>query len=156
MQITSASFADGEMIPLTFAEKDAGGENRSPQLSWSGAPEGARSYALTIYDPDAPTGSGFWHWVAFNIPLSTTELAEGEALPDGAREWLNDYGYEGYGGACPPPGRTHRYIHTVHALDVESLDVPQGATCAQARFMLMAHSIDSASITPLFALPDQG
>ncbi|MCT1556994.1 YbhB/YbcL family Raf kinase inhibitor-like protein [Helcobacillus massiliensis] len=155
MQLTSQALTDGEAIPLEFAEPSSGGENTIPDLAWSGAPDGTKSYALTVYDPDAPTGSGFWHWVAFDIPTSVTSIEKGGALEAPAREWENDYGYKGYGGAAPPAGRTHRYIHTVHALNVEKLEVPEGATQTQARFMLMAAQIDSASITPVFSQPKE-
>lgn len=152
MLIRTDAFAEGEAIPVRFAENAAHGENIHPGLAWSQLPEGTRSLALTVFDPDAPTGSGFWHWIAFDIPANATSIAEGDALPIGAREWTNDYGYGGYGGPCPPEGRVHRYIHTVHALSCERLEVPEGATQAQVRFAIFANQLDSASITGRFQL----
>lgn len=152
MQLISSSLTDGAAIDLAHAELSAGGQNLSPALAWSGAPEGTRSYAVTCYDPDAPTGSGWWHWIGFDIPATITELHEGAELP--GREWANDYGYAGYGGPCPPPGPAHRYVFTVHALDCEELGVGDEMTQASVRFTLLAHAIDQASITSTFALPD--
>lgn len=155
MELTSTSIEANAPIDLKHAEQGAGGQNLAPQLSWNGAPEGTLSYALTIYDPDAPTGSGWWHWVAIDLPADVTSIAEGQALPEAAREWVNDYGYVGYGGAFPPPGPAHHYIHTVYALPVDRLGVPDTATSAQVRFTILATALDSASITGLFALPEQ-
>ena len=104
MKITSTSITEGQPIELAYAHADAGGKNISPQLSWTPGPEGTKSYAITIYDPDAPTGSGFWHWILADIPADVTSLGEGGPLPAGVREWTNDYQEEGYSGACPPPG----------------------------------------------------
>lgn len=156
MLIRTDAFVEGEAIPVRYAEQAADGENVHPALAWSEAPEGTRSFALTLFDPDAPTGSGFWHWIAFDIPASTTEIGEGENLPVGAREWMNDYGYEGYGGPCPPEGRVHRYIHTVHALSCAKLEVPEGATQAQVRFAIFAHQLDSVSVTGRFQFTAKG
>lgn len=155
MELTSTSITDGADIALRYAEGDSGGENVTPQLSWSGAPDDTKSFAITIYDPDAPTGSGWWHWVAADIPASVTEIGEGAGAPAGAREAENDFGYVGYGGACPPPGPAHRYIHTVHALSVKSLDAPADASSAVLRMNIMTNSLDQASITGTFAQPDQ-
>lgn len=156
MRIHTDAFAEGEAIPVRFAENAAHGQNIHPDLSWSEAPEGTQSFALTVFDPDAPTGSGFWHWIAFDIPASIASIGEGEDLPSGVREWVNDYGYEGYGGPCPPEGRVHRYIHTVHALSCEKLDVPAEATQAQARFAIFANQLDSVSLTGRFQLAPDG
>ena len=123
-----------------------------PDLSWSGAPDGTLSYALTVFDPDAPTGSGWWHWIAFDIPAAVTALERGEGVRAPVRQWQNDYGYAGYGGPCPPPGAAHRYVFTVHALDVPTLDVPDDATSAQCRFTLLGHSLETASFTATFAV----
>lgn len=153
MKLTSTSFGDGAEIPLEYAERSCGGQNRRPQLSWSGAPEGTKSYAITIYDPDAPTGSGWWHWVVFDIPADVTELDSDAPLPAAAREWVNDYNYLGYGGACPPPGPAHHYIHTVYALPEELLPVSDYASSASVRFALLAAARDKGSFTGLFALP---
>ena len=115
----------------------AGGEDVSPQLSWSGAPDGTQSYVVTCYDPDAPTGSGFWHWAVLNIPSSVTSLPtgagdeSGSGLPEGAVQLQNDAGLARYLGAAPPPGHgTHRYFFVVHAVDAPALDVPATATPA--------------------------
>jgi hypothetical protein len=101
------------------------GENISPDLAWSGAPKETKSFAIMAYDPDAPTGSGWWHWVAFNIPADTTQLVAGASgkMPAGTIESRTDFGKPGYGGPCPPPGKAHRYIFHVYALkDVIPLD----------------------------------
>ncbi len=152
MELSSDAIPAGSTIEPAYAEPSCGGQNISPDLRWSGAPEGTASYALTCYDPDAPTGSGWWHWIAFDIPTDVTALDTGAALPAAAREWRNDYGYDGYGGPCPPPGPAHRYVFTVYALDVAELGVPEGATSAVCRFNLLAHVLASASFTATFAV----
>jgi Raf kinase inhibitor-like YbhB/YbcL family protein len=128
------------------------GENKSPALKWSGAPAGAKSFAVTVYDPDAPTGSGWWHWFIVNIPPNVSELKAdagavgGANLPRGASHVRIDYGVAGFGGVCPPEGDPpHRYIFTVHALGVEKLDIPADATAALAGFMVNGNSIGKAS-----------
>jgi Raf kinase inhibitor-like YbhB/YbcL family protein len=130
------------------------GKNVSPALRWSGAPKGTKGYAVTVYDPDAPTGSGWWHWVVYNIPASATELAEGagtgdgKGLPPGSAQGRTDFGAPGFGGACPPKGdKPHRYIFTVHALKTEKLDVPADATAALVGFMINANRLGQASFT---------
>ena len=130
------------------------GGNHSPALSWRGAPAGTRSYALTVYDPDAPTGSGWWHWVVVDIPARVHGLPAGagnparHALPAGAREIRNDYGTRAYGGPCPPIGdRPHHYIFTVYALKVPTLDLPADASPALTGTMIHANTIGSASFT---------
>lgn len=130
------------------------GGNISPALSWSGAPEGTKSFVITAYDPDAPTGSGWWHWVSFNIPASTTSLpanasAEG-LMPEGTVQSRTDFGATQFGGACPPPGEVHRYEFKIHALDVESLDLDETASPALVGFMTNAHTIDSDKITAVY------
>jgi Raf kinase inhibitor-like YbhB/YbcL family protein len=126
------------------------GDNISPAVSWSGAPEETKSYALTIYDPDAPTGSGWWHWVVFNIPASVTSLDTGASitgLPEGASQTRNDYGTVQYGGPCPPEGdEAHRYIITVHALDVEKLDLAPDTPAAQVGYNLHVHGLAKAEL----------
>ncbi len=131
------------------------GANRSPQLSWSGAPAGTRSFAITVYDPDAPTGSGWWHWLAFNIPASVSSLAGGasgtDAMPAGATESRTDYGVPGFGGACPPQGdKAHRYQFTVFALDTEQLPLDSGSSGALVGYMLNAHTLGSARLEALY------
>jgi Raf kinase inhibitor-like YbhB/YbcL family protein len=159
--VTSTDIAEGG----TLSEKHRsgafgvpGGEDVSPQLSWSGAPDGTKSYAVTCYDPDAPTGSGFWHWAVADIPANVTELATGAgtpgstALPPGAVTLANDGGSKGYIGAAPPPGHgEHRYYFTVHAVDVESLGIPDSATPAFLGFNLFSHTLARATITAVFS-----
>jgi Raf kinase inhibitor-like YbhB/YbcL family protein len=136
----------------------AGGEDVSPHLTWSGAPDGTRSYAVTVYDPDAPTMSGFWHWAAFNIPADVTELASNASasgLPDGAVQLKNDGGTAGYIGAAPPPGHgTHHYWTVVHAVDVPKLDIPAEASCAFLGFNLFSHAIARAILVPAYEVAE--
>ena len=136
------------------------GENKSPALKWSGAPKDTKSFAVTVYDPDAPTGSGWWHWSVINIPADVTELKPdagavgGANLPKGAGNVRIDYGVAGWGGMCPPPGdKPHRYIFTVHALKTDKIDVPPDATAALAGFMINANSIAKASFTAKYGRP---
>lgn len=137
------------------------GKNVSPALTWSGAPSGTKSYAITVYDPDAPTGSGWWHWVVYNIPAATTELAEGAgaaggkgALPAGAVQGRTDFGSAGFGGACPPPGdKPHRYVFTVHALKADKIDVPADASAALVGFMVNANRLAKASFEAKYGRP---
>lgn len=130
------------------------GGNISPELHWSGAPAAAKSFALTVYDPDAPTGSGWWHWVVFNIPASITQLpagaGNGTGLPAGAVQSRTDFGTPGYGGACPPPGMPHRYVFTVHALDVERLELNPDSSAAMVGFMLGQHTLAKATLTAVY------
>lgn len=133
------------------------GTNVSPSLSWEGAPAGTQSYALTMYDPDAPTGSGWWHWVVINIPAGTTALPkgvgtpEGKSLPAGAQQVRTDFGAFGYGGPCPPEGdKPHHYIFTLHALKVPKLDIPADATAALAGYMINANTLSKASFTAYY------
>jgi Raf kinase inhibitor-like YbhB/YbcL family protein len=130
------------------------GENKSPALKWSGAPKDTKSFAVTVYDPDAPTGSGWWHWSVINIPANVTELkpdagnVSGANLPAGAKNVRIDFGVAGWGGTCPPEGdKPHRYIFTVHALKTDKLDIPADATAALAGFMINGNSIGKASFT---------
>jgi len=134
------------------------GQNQSPALSWSGAPAGTKSFALTVYDPDAPTGSGWWHWVVYNIPVTTTSLPAGAGdpskalLPQGAVQGNTDFGTPGYGGACPPPGdKPHHYYITLFALNVDKLNLPAGATAAYVGFNLRAHTVGTAKMMALYA-----
>ena len=130
------------------------GGNISPHLSWSGAPEGTKSFAVTVYDPDAPTGSGWWHWTVLNLPADTTSLPRGASpagdLPSETIELRNDYGATGFGGACPPPGEVHRYIFTIYALGVDSLPVDEDASNALAGFMTRANALARDSITAIY------
>ena len=133
------------------------GGNISPALAWRNAPEGTKSFALTVYDPDAPTGSGWWHWVVYNIPAKVNSLPEGAGsgdfagLPTGAAQGRTDFGSIGFGGACPPVGdKPHRYIFTVHALSVERIDVPDDAPAALTGFMVNANTLAKASFTATY------
>lgn len=122
------------------------GSNVRPQLKWQNAPKKAKSFAVTVYDNDAPTGSGFWHWVVHDIPLTSNSLSS-TTLPKGAIEGNTDMGKPGYLGPCPPEGHKHSYTYKVYALDVEKLAVPQGATSALTGFFLHQHSLQTAEIT---------
>ncbi|MDP2712181.1 MAG: YbhB/YbcL family Raf kinase inhibitor-like protein [Solirubrobacteraceae bacterium] len=147
--VESDDLDDGQPQPAVHAHPSAGGENSSPHLRWSGFPAETKSFAVTCFDPDAPTGSGFWHWVLFNLPAGTTELATGASpggLPEGAVEARNDYGELGYGGAAPPGGDiAHRYVYTVFAVD-GVLDLPKEATPAYVGFNLTFHTLARAAI----------
>lgn len=129
------------------------GGNLSPQLQWRHAPAGTRSFAVTAYDPDAPTGSGWWHWVVFNLPPDLLELKKGagsvdaKLLPEGSVQGRTDFGQAGYGGACPPVGdRPHRYIFTVYALGVERLELGADASPALVGYQLNQHALAKASL----------
>ena len=128
------------------------GGNVSPALAWSDAPPGTKSFALTLFDPDAPTGSGWWHWVMFDIPATVTQLpagaVAGAAAPRGAMQTSTDFGKPGFGGPCPPAGdKPHRYIFTLYALKVEKLGADPAATAAMIGFMLNANAIQKTSFT---------
>lgn len=128
------------------------GENQSPQLNWSNAPEGTKSFAITMHDPDAPTGSGWWHWVVFDIPATTNEIPAGSGsvggmLPAGAIQSMTDFGAPGYGGPCPPPGHgPHQYVITVHALKTEKLGLDEKASPAMVGYNLSQQMLAKASI----------
>lgn len=135
------------------------GGNTSPALSWSGAPAGTRSFAVSMFDPDAPTGSGFWHWVVFNIPAGTTSFAKGagdvkkKLMPKGAIQSRTDFGTPGYGGPCPPAGdKPHHYQITVFAVDVDKLPFAKNynASAAMVGFDLHFHTLAKATLTGLF------
>ena len=150
--VTSTDVADGRPLDELFAHTSVGGKNLSPQLSWSGFPAETRGFVVTCFDPDAPTGSGFWHWVLVNLPAGTTELARGvDPLPADAFCVRNDYGESNYGGAAPPPGdRPHRYVFAVHAIDVDRLEVGADATPAYVGFNLAFHTLARATLRPTF------
>lgn len=152
--LSSNDLTDGGMLP--DAQVHAKG-NVSPHLKWSGAPEGTKSYAVTCYDPDAPTGSGFWHWTVANIPADVTELPAGGPVPAGAVEGRTDFGEPGFGGAAPPPGHgPHRYIFTVFAVDTDRLDVTRDNSGAVFGFNLHFHTLAKASITASYENTGQG
>jgi Raf kinase inhibitor-like YbhB/YbcL family protein len=151
--VTSETFSDGQAWgnDQVSGIMGAGGSDVSPQLSWSGFPEETKSFAVTVYDPDAPTGSGFWHWAVANLPASVTELpadaGDGSELPGGALTLRNDAGQKRFIGAAPPPGHgPHRYIVAVHAVGVEKLDIPADATPAFLGFNLFQQAIARALI----------
>ncbi|MAX79868.1 MAG: YbhB/YbcL family Raf kinase inhibitor-like protein [Crocinitomicaceae bacterium] len=133
------------------------GENVSPQLSWQNAPEGTKSFAVTMYDPDAPTGSGFWHWVVFDIPANVNELVTNagnvslELAPEGAIQSITNYGIQGFGGPCPPEGHgLHQYIITVHALKTDKLGLDASTNPAVVGFNLWANTLAKASIVAYY------
>ncbi|MCA9824493.1 MAG: YbhB/YbcL family Raf kinase inhibitor-like protein [Dehalococcoidia bacterium] len=162
MQISSTNFKDGDYLPMDHVlSADYGfgcaGGNQSPHLRWEGAPETAKSFAVTCFDPDAPTGSGFWHWVVVNIPAGVNELpldagnpASGK-LPAGALQVRTDFGKPGYGGPCPPPNdHPHRYLFTVHAVSAETLPVTADTSAAVVGFNLHFQTIEKATLMGLF------
>lgn len=153
--LESSDVADGETVDPKFTHPSVGGGNVSPQLTWSGFPSETRGFAVTCFDPDAPTGSGFWHWAVINVSVSTTNLAQGasgtDAMPDGAVEGRNDFGSYGWGGCAPPAGdRPHRYVFTVHALDLDHLDLDADTPLGQIGFNLTFHTIAKATMRPIF------
>ncbi|GAA2577899.1 YbhB/YbcL family Raf kinase inhibitor-like protein [Winogradskya consettensis] len=150
--VTSTDVTDGQRLDELYTHTSAGGKNLSPQLAWSGFPAATRGFVVTCFDPDAPTGSGFWHWVVVNLPVSVTELPRGvDPLPEGAFTIRTDFGENGYGGAAPPPGdRPHRYVFAVHALDVDRLEVGEDATPAYVGFNLAFHTLARATIRPVY------
>lgn len=156
MILTSPDIQEGTRMSNTFEFNGSGckGKNLSPALNWSNAPKGTKSYAITAFDPDAPTGSGFWHWVAIDIPSSVKSLSRGESTKlKFGKEMKNDYGKIGFGGACPPPGDgMHRYQFTVWALPTKELAIPQGASNAVIGFMLNATALDKQTLTSTYVI----
>lgn len=157
--LSSNDIAEGKFMDKKQEFKGFGctGEDLSPHLKWSNIPEGTKSFAITAYDPDAPTGSGWWHWQIVNIPATVTELAadagsvKEQLAPAGSMQIENDYGQKGFGGACPPQGHgVHHYRFTVYALSVEKLELPANASGALAGYMINANSIESSTIEALY------
>jgi hypothetical protein len=149
MTLTSPNF--GERIKLQQVYPACMGQNVSPALSWSKFPKNTKSFAITMFDPDAPTGHGWWHWVVVNIPVTVTSFPEDAGNPiseyfDLGFQTINDYGEIGYGGPCPPPGPPHRYIITVYALNVEKIDVGREENPQKVVKLIKEHAIASASI----------
>lgn len=161
-EVTSTDIAHNQPMESRHASGAMGiegGGDVSPQLSWSGYPEGTKSFAVTVYDPDAPTASGFWHWSAFNIPVTTTSLPSGAGtdggndLPQGAVQLNNDGGFRGFVGAAPPAGHgRHHYHVVVHAVDVPELEVPAEASNAFLGFNLFSHTLGRARLIGTFEL----
>lgn len=160
LTVSSPDLHPGGTLPLRQVYRGHGctGANLSPALQWAHAPAGTRSYAITLHDPDAPHPGGWWHWVVYDLPAATTSLPEGAGradaalLPPGAHQGRNDFGSADYGGACPPPGdHPHRYVLTVHALDVASLGLPAGAPAASVADAIRSHQIASGQLVTTFA-----
>jgi Raf kinase inhibitor-like YbhB/YbcL family protein len=156
--LSSPDIANGKSIPeaQVFNSFGCSGRNISPALAWSHAPAGTKSFALLVYDPDAPTGSGWWHWVAYNIPADVTSLPadagdpQKNLMPGAAVQGRTDFGTPGYGGPCPPPGKPHHYYFRLYALKVAKLDAPADATAAFIGFNVNANSIGKAQILGLY------
>lgn len=156
--LTSTDFTEGSTLANAQIYNEFGckGANTSPALAWSGAPSGTQSFALLVHDPDAPTGSGWWHWVLYNIPASTTSLPAGAGdpkkslMPKGAVQGRNDYGTTGYGGPCPPPGKPHHYNFKLYALKVAKLEVPEGASAALIGFNVRAQALAETQLTGMY------
>ncbi|MFT5997354.1 MAG: Raf kinase inhibitor-like YbhB/YbcL family protein [Glaciecola sp.] len=159
LTLSSQDIAQGEFMSKAheFTGFGCSGGDLSPHLKWSGAPEGTKSFAITAYDIDAPTGSGWWHWQLVNIPSTVSELAtdagstKKDLAPQGSSQIKNDYGSKGFGGACPPSGHgVHRYRFTVHALSVEKLELPDDASGALVGYMVNANTLESSTIESLY------
>jgi len=152
LTLASTDIANGKFMSKAqeFQGFGCSGGNQSPQLSWSGAPEGTAAFAILVHDADAPTGSGWWHWQLVNIPKEVTTLPAGAMAPAGSQQMNNDYGVKGFGGACPPPKHgVHHYKFTVHALSQE-LELPENASGALTGYMVKAHSLGSSTIEALY------
>jgi Raf kinase inhibitor-like YbhB/YbcL family protein len=161
-KVSSNSFKDGDyladdhILSADFGFECKGG-NKSPHLAWSGAPAGTKSFAVTCYDPDAPTGSGFWHWLVVNIPPNVSELAldagnpKAPKLPNGALQTRTDFGMPGYGGPCPPQGdHPHRYLFSVFAVNTDKLPVQADTSAAVVGFNLHFTTLAKAAIMGLY------
>jgi Raf kinase inhibitor-like YbhB/YbcL family protein len=152
LTLASTDIANGKFLSKAqeFQGFGCSGGNQSPQLSWSGAPEGTAAFAILVHDADAPTGSGWWHWQLVNIPKEVTSLPAGALAPAGSQQMNNDYGVKGFGGACPPPKHgVHHYKFTVHALS-QKLELPANASGALTGYMVQAHSLASSTIEALY------
>ncbi len=156
-ELASEDVRDGAPIPRWLYGPDIGGTGESPQLSWSGFPAETKSFALTCYDPDAPTAAGFWHWAVVDLPADVTSLPRGAgtgALPDGAHTLDNDLRVREFAPAGPPPGTgVHRYFFVVHAVDVPTLGLPDGATPTVLGFNLYFHTLARAVLVPVGEFP---
>jgi len=156
--LTSPDIASGQKVKpaQVFNEFGCTGQNISPALAWQNPPAGTRGFAVMVHDPDAPTGSGWWHWIVYNIPANVSSLpadagnpAKG-LMPKGAVQGRNDYGVHAYGGPCPPPGPAHRYFFRVHALKVDRIDAPVEASAALVGFNVNANTLAVAEIMALY------
>jgi len=164
MKVTSDEVKNGAVSPKSMEANVFGcdGGNVSPSLKWTGAPAGTKSFAINLYDPDAPTGSGFWHWVVFNIPPSTTSLpknagdVKAKLMPEGAIQSRTDYGFDGYGGMCPPKGdKPHHYTLTVYAVDEDKLQFAKddNISAAVVGFELHFHTLAKAALHWTYSRP---
>jgi Raf kinase inhibitor-like YbhB/YbcL family protein len=158
LSLASPQISQGGTIALdqVFRGSGCSGKNISPELSWRGAPSGTRSFALMVHDPDAPTGSGFWHWVVYDLPADTTSLPldAGDPMkkltPAGAVQARSDFGTPGYGGPCPPPGKPHHYHFRLYALKIAKLVVPANASAAVIGFNVNANKLAEADLVGLY------
>ena len=158
--LRSPQLSSGEILPesMVFQGFGCSGGNQSPALAWENVPDGTKSFAITIFDPDAPTGVGWWHWLVFNLPADVRSLPQGAGttgnnqLPGTSEQGYTDYGTNGYGGACPPVGDIpHRYIITVHALDIATLPTGAETTGAKLSFLLRNHSLGAAKLVGYYS-----
>jgi hypothetical protein len=154
--LTSPDFADGGNLRHTGANSRCGGRNISPALEWRNPPDGTQSFVLLMHDPDAPGAEGFWHWIVYDIPASTTSLPANAGdvhkrlMPQGAVQAQSDFGNEGYGGPCPPPGKAHRYFFRLYAMPVARLNVPPDATATIISSYANATALGKAQLMGLF------
>ncbi|RMG60166.1 MAG: YbhB/YbcL family Raf kinase inhibitor-like protein [Gammaproteobacteria bacterium] len=160
MTLSSPDVHEGQRVAEAFVYNGFGctGGNLSPALTWSGEPGGTQSFAVTVFDPDAPTGHGWWHWLIYDIPADVHSLPRGAGdpssglAPAGSHQGMTDFKTTGYGGPCPPVGHgTHRYVFTVHALDVPRLGLPEGTPPGELARAIAAHELNSASITAVYS-----
>ncbi|HEY5238030.1 MAG TPA: YbhB/YbcL family Raf kinase inhibitor-like protein [Rhizomicrobium sp.] len=148
MELTSAQMKEGAMIAMPQVNSRCGGGNVSPQLSWSGAPANTKGFALTVFDPDANKGKGFWHWAVYDIPASTNSFALGKT-PDNVQTAQNSFGDNNYDGPCPPPGSIHHYIFSLWALDTDSI-LPSEPDAQSVLPELQKHVLARAMLTPRY------
>jgi Raf kinase inhibitor-like YbhB/YbcL family protein len=154
-ELTSPDILNGAVLPLAQVHSRCGGENRSPALTWSAAPKGTESYAVTMFDADANGGRGFWHWVLFDVPANVQSLGanvgSGAGLPSGAIQAENDFGTRGYGGACPPPGSgPHHYTVTLYALPTARMPTESESGPSAIAAQLKAHALATATVTGIY------
>ncbi|MCG7308786.1 YbhB/YbcL family Raf kinase inhibitor-like protein [Brachybacterium sp. ACRRE] len=153
--VTSQATPDDSVVAAAQLAPELGGTSTSPDLTWTGAPEGTRSFAVTCYDPDAPTGSGFWHWIAWDIPASATSLDLGVPREStDLKQAANDFGRIGYDGPNPPAGPPHRYVFSVHALPVETLGADPSDPHVGARFAIFTQQLASADLTATYQVSE--